>query len=616
MNSLIYLSILLLGMASNIAYASTNFTIYPRTTVSLDGEWKIIVDPYENGYYNYRYEPFDEQKVPPTNAFFTNSKMQNPSDLIEYDFDSAQSLQVPGDWNTQTPSLYYYEGSVWYRKLFDAPAHRKKERIFIYFGAANYRADVYLNGKKLGVHVGGFTPFYYEVTDKLLNKGNALIVKVDNKRHAEAVPTLNTDWWNYGGITRSVQLAVVPEQFIRDYHLELSTLEGMTLTGEIWVEGASAGKKVQLQIPELGIKQTLTTNDQGTARVKTPLPKAKVKLWSPDNPKRYKIIVKNGADSITDHIGLRTIETRGKQLLLNGKPIFLRGISIHEEYSAHGGGRVRNVREAQQLLLWAKELGCNFVRLAHYPHNEDMVQLADSMGLMVWSEIPVYWTIQWNNESTYQLAEQQLTSMVERDRNRAAVIIWSLANETPVSGARNRFLSRLASKTRTLDPTRLLSAAMEKHYLDNDPKIAVVEDPLAELVDLVSFNEYIGWYDGLPDKATSVTWQIPYDKPVFISEFGGGARYGYHGAADTRWTEEFQEELYRKTLSMLEKIDGYAGVSPWILADFRSPRRLLSGIQNEYNRKGLYSEKGEKKKAFFVLQEYYRKKMTANQVNQ
>ena len=600
------------GFVSATAAASSNFAIYPRASHSLDGEWKIIVDPYENGYYNYRYEPFDQQSPVSTNAFFTDSKMQTPGDLIEYDFDKAKSLQVPGDWNTQDQKLYYYEGSVWYRKLFDAPKHTKNERVFLYFGAVNYRADVYLNGKKLGVHLGGFTPFYYEITGKLAPTKNSLILKVDNKRFADAVPTLNTDWWNYGGITRSVQVAVVPKTFIRDFNLQLSSLSEKKLTGQIQVDGAKGGEKVQLHIPELNIKKMVEADAQGIAKVDLAL--GNIELWSPENPKRYEVTLRVGKDKITDQIGLRTISTQGKQLLLNGKPVFLRGISIHEEYSAEGGGRVRNARDAQQLLTWAKELGCNFVRLAHYPHNEDMVRLAESMGLMVWSEIPVYWTIQWSNESTYQLAEQQLTAMIERDHNRAAVIIWSLANETPVSDVRNRFLSRLAAKARSLDSTRLLSAAMEKHYRDNAPNIAVVEDPLADMVDLVSFNQYIGWYDGLPAKANEVQWEIPYDKPVFISEFGGGARYGHRGDANQRWTEEYQEDLFRRTLAMLDKIDGYVGVSPWILADFRSPRRLLTGIQDEYNRKGVYSEKGEKKKAFFVLQNYYQHKASADKL--
>lgn len=584
---------------------------YTRAATSLNGEWKIIVDPYENGYYNYRYEPFDQQENPSVNAFFTDSKPKTPADLIEYDFDKADTLHVPGDWNTQKEKLYYYEDSVWYRKTFDAPTAKKSDRQFIYFGAVNYRADVYLNGKKLGVHVGGFTPFHYEVTGKLKNKGNSLIVKVDNKRHADAVPTLNTDWWNYGGITREVKLINVPNTFIRDYKIALTSLEQKIVSGSVLLDGAKGGEKIQLRLPELNIHQTLIADKNGSAQFSFAVPGAQ--FWSPENPKLYALHISSDSDKLTDTIGLRTIATKGKQVLLNGKPLFLRGISVHEEYSADGGGRVSNAKEAQTLLGWAKGLNANFVRLAHYPHNEDMVRLADQMGLLVWSEIPVYWTINWKNEETYKNAEAQLSAMIERDKNRAAVIIWSLANETPVSEARNQFLGRLAKKARALDNTRLLSAAMEKHYRSDNPMIAVVEDPLAEIVDMVSFNQYIGWYDGLPEKADKVAWEINYNKPVFISEFGGGAKQGYHGDVNAIFTEEFQENLYKKSLGMLDKIDGFVGTSPWILADFRSPRRLLDGIQDDFNRKGVYSNEGVKKKAFYVLKDFYDKKEKQSQ---
>ncbi len=579
---------------------------YTRDAVSLNGEWKIIVDPYENGYYNYRYEPFDKSENPPANAFYTDSKQKNPSELIEYDFDKALTLQVPGDWNTQKEKLYYYEGSVWYRKKFDALDAHKNDRVILYFGAANYRSDVYLNGKKIGTHVGGFTPFHYEITGKLKAKNNSLIIKVDNKRHADAVPTLNTDWWNYGGITRDVKLLTVPKTFIRDYSLALTSVDNKIITGKVLVDGATFGQKVSLKIPELNIKHSLKTDANGIANFTIPVPNAQ--LWSPESPKRYAVEISSANDVLTDKVGFRTISTQGKKLLLNGKPVFLRGISIHEEYSADGGGRVNHAAEAKILLGWAKDLNCNFVRLAHYPHNEDMVRIADEMGLLVWSEIPVYWTINWKNEETYQNAEAQLTAMIERDKNRAAVIIWSLANETPVSDARNQFLARLVAKARSLDNTRLLSAAMEKHYRDDNPNIAVVQDPLADLVDMVSFNQYIGWYDGLPEKADRVTWEINYNKPVFVSEFGGSAKQGLHGDVNSIFTEEFQENLYIKTLNMIDKIDGFVGTSPWILADFRSPRRLLNGTQDEYNRKGVLSNEGVKKKSFFVLQKFYRSK--------
>ncbi len=598
--------LLLLGACAPALAAEPPMQVYTRATHSLDGEWKVIVDPYENGYYNYRYQPFDQQADPPKGAYFRDARPDSPTDLVEYDFDRAASLQVPGDWNTQDPKLYYYEGSVWYRKKFDAPARTPTDRVFLEFGAVNYRADVYLNGRKLGVHEGGFTPFRFEVTDRLEDRGNSLVLKVDNKRRADGVPTLNTDWWNYGGITRPVGLVVVPAVFVRDYRLALVSPDEREVAGSVQLDGARGGEPVSVALPELGVRETVRADADGRAAFRFRVPDAR--LWSPEHPQLYRLEIASGADTLVDRVGLRTIGTRGRQLLLNGEPLFLRGISIHEEYSADGGGRVRDAAQARQLLEWAKSLDANFVRLAHYPHNEHMARLADEMGLLVWSEIPVYWTIDWGNEGTYRNAEAQLEAMIGRDINRASVIVWSLANETPVSEARNRFLSRLAARARALDGSRLLSAAMEKHYRDDDPEVAVVEDPLAELVDLVSFNQYIGWYDGSTAKIDRVRWEIPYDKPVFVSEFGADAKHGLHGDPGAIWTEEYQADLYRRTLRMLDGIEGFAGTSPWILADFRSPRRPLAGVQDGYNRKGLLSEKGEPKQAFFVLRDYYRRK--------
>ncbi|MFA6541799.1 MAG: glycoside hydrolase family 2 TIM barrel-domain containing protein, partial [Bacteroidota bacterium] len=240
--------------------------------------------------------------------------------------------------------------------------------------------------------------------------------------------------------------------------------------------------------------------------------------------------------------------------------------------------------------------------------NEHMARLADSMGILVWEEIPVYWTISWGNEGTYRNAENQLTAMINRDKNRASVIIWSMANETPASPARNKFLSNLAAAARKLDPTRLISAALELTGYSGNPSIKTISDPFADSVDVLSFNQYIGWYDGTPEKCKTIDWKITQNKPVIISEFGADAKYGMHGDSLTRWTEEYQDYLYRETLTMLGRIPQLQGMSPWILVDFRSPRRTLPGIQDGWNRKGLISDTGEKKKAFFVLQKFYNDK--------
>jgi beta-glucuronidase len=431
-------------------------------------------------------------------------------------------------------------------------------------------------------------------------------VKVDDKRAKDAVPTLNMDWFNYGGITRDVKLVTTPEKFIAEHRIWLESESSLSITGCVKIAGAAAGEMVELMLPELQVQVSAKTDDAGLARFHF-MPH-KISLWSPNNPKLYTVHINYEGDSVEEEVGFRTVRTQGRQILLNGKPIFLRGISVHEEFPLAGGGRVNSPAKAKQLLLWAKELNCNFVRLAHYPHNEAMTRLADQIGLLVWSEIPVYWTINWTNEATFQNAEQQLTDEFNRDSNRASIIIWSLGNETPVSPERTDFFKRLAARARELDSTRLLSAAMERHFQKDDPDLNVVEDPLAEAVDVVAFNEYIGWYDGLPEKCSRVRWQIPYDKPVFISEFGGDAKQGLHGDKSERWTEEFQTELYRQTLPMLGKIDGLAGFSPWILVDFRSPKRVLPGVQDGFNRKGLISSNGKKKQAFFILQDYYRQR--------
>ena len=570
-----------------------------RQTISLNGDWHYLVDVQEEGYYDYRMKPMNH-------GFMLNAKPQKPEDLIEYDFDAAPTMHVPGDWNTQDERLFFYEGTVWLQRYFDYQPIAGR-RALLYFGAVNYECHVYVNGKKAGHHIGGFTPFNFDVTDLLHEGRNFVVVKVDNKRSASAVPTQIFDWWNYGGITRDVLLLSVAPTYIENYSLQLDkALKGKKrqLNFSLQLNNKEGGHEVTLRIPELKIQQKLTTDANGSISSSLFTLRSSLKLWSPETPKLYQVEIEMDGETLKDVIGFRTIETRGKQILLNGEPIFLKGISIHEE-KPNGGGRANSVEDAKTLLTWAKELGCNYVRLAHYPHNEYMVREAERMGIMVWSEIPCYWTIDWTNEATYQNAQQQLHDMIARDHNRTNIIIWSIANETPHSAERDQFLGRLARYARSQDSTRLISMAMEVTSASNF--VNRLQDNMHELVDVVSFNQYIGWYRDVND-AAKMQWDIPYDKPVIISEFGGGAKYGLHGPKNQRWTEEFQENLYRENIAMLEKIDGLAGTTPWILKDFRSPRRVLTGIQDYYNRKGLVSDRGERKKAWYVLHDWYKVK--------
>ncbi|HXA00783.1 MAG TPA: glycoside hydrolase family 2 TIM barrel-domain containing protein [Cytophagaceae bacterium] len=596
MKKIIIVLIVLLDSFSNLVaqhYADLMTNAQSRSNVNLNGKWNIIIDPYENGFYNYRFEENP-------NGYFKNDKPKDNTELIEYSFENHNWLYVPGDWNSQRDKLELYEGTIWYKTSFDLTKTKADNRLFLYFGAANYESYVYLNGEKLGKHTGGFTPFQFEITDKVTEKENFVVVKVDNKRYKDAVPTVNTDWWNYGGITRDVKVLEVPKTYIKDYFIQLKKNSVNEITGFVKLDGASSSEKIKIEIPEAGISTEIMTDQNGVALLNL---KAKFKLWSPEDPKLYQVVISTETDKVEEAIGFRSIETEGQNILLNKKPIFLKGICIHEEVPSDAR-RAYSMEDARLLLTWAKEMGCNYVRLAHYPHNENMTRLADQMGLMVWSEIPVYWTIQWENQTTFENAKNQLTEMITRDKNRASIILWSMANETPVKDARTAFLKNLVDITRELDNTRLVTAALEVHNETGDTKI--LDDPLGQYLDVLGCNEYIGWYgDKKPADCESYTWKTIYNKPLVISELGADCLFGLHGDKSKRFNEEYQEDFYIHQINMLKKITFLRGVSPWILADFRSPRRPLPYIQDFWNRKGLISEKGEKKKAYFILKKYY-----------
>ena len=571
--------------------------IYGRTHQSLNGRWSYIIDPYETGYYDYRRKPFDASESG-KGGFYDDRKPKDKTDWVEYDYDRAPTMKVPGDWNSQAEKLQLYEGTIWLRQVFQADPKPGRHYV-LSFGAVNYEAHVYLNGKKLGMHKGGFTPFQFEVSGKL-NKGrNVVVVKADNTRHPDEIPTVNTDWWNYGGITRDVLLAELPASYIADYKVQLAKGDARRIQGYVQMGGELKAQTVTLAIPEAGIKTTVRTDAGGRAAID--IPAGKLEVWSPEHPRLYAVELGAGEDKVRDRIGFRTIVTRGQDILLNGKSVFLRGISVHDENPLIPG-RLRGQGDMRMLLQWAKDMNCNYVRLAHYPHSEEMIRLADEMGLMVWAEVPVYWTIAWDNPATYANASAQLTDLIVRDKNRASVVIWSVGNETPISAPRNAFMGRLAGTARALDDTRLVAAALEIHRKGNE---ITVEDPLADQIDLVSFNEYAGWYWASNAEMLNYRFNIKYDKPVMITEFGADALGGYHADADTRWSEEYQDTLYKNQFKMLAGIPGLRGLTPWILVDFRSPRRQHPYFQDGWNRKGLISDDGKKKQAFWTMKAYY-----------
>lgn len=550
-----------------------------RTRESLNGQWHYAVDPYDTclrqKWFLERYCDENGYSLP-----------------LDYSFDEWPTMQLPACWNTVDREYRLYDGSMVYTRKFSC-VRNEDERILLKVGAANYLCRVFLNKEYVGMHRGGSTPAYWDITS-LVREQNRIILVVDSTRRAEQVPTENTDWFNYGGVYREIELLRVPNIHIKNFQIALvpdDTYQNIRVNVEL-SEKISATATFTIQ--ELRVHTEIPV-ENGTGTVTLT---AKPELWSPENPKLYQVELSCLNDCVCDHIGFRQIKVEREKILLNGKPIFLRGISCHEE-SVENGKALTEEERIENILL-AKELGCNFMRIAHYPHHESMAKLADKYGMLLWEEIPVYWAIRFEREATYADARNQLQELIRRDWNRASVIIWSVGNENADTDERLKFMSGLADCAHELDNTRLVSAAC---LVDSEKN--VIADRLIGSLDVIGINEYCGWYTPDFEKLPQLLENSHPDKPVVITEFGADALPGHHGTATDKGTEECQAEVYKRQIETLRRIDYVKGMTPWILYDFRCPRRTHI-LQKYYNRKGLCSaDKMYKKPAFYILQKFY-----------
>lgn len=582
--SFLFIFILMEGLNGQTAMINTQ----SRHLTSLNGQWKVIPDPAGGG---------DWKQV------WLEKQPQKKTDFFEYSFEGGPLFRVPGDFNSQMPELTFFEGTVWYKKEFDY-AIQDKKRVFLYFGAVNYAADVYLNGEKTGSHEGGFTPFQFEITGKIRPGKNTVIVRVNNQRVKNGLPGLGYDWLNYGGITREVELIETSNTYIEDYSIQLKKGSLNTVLGWIQLNGKITEENVQIKIPGLNLLYKTRTNKEGLAKIEF---SSAFKLWSPENPRRYKVIIESENDIVVDTIGFRSIEVKGNKVLLNGKQIFLKAVNIHEE-QPFKGARAYSMEDAMILLNAAKDLGCNLVRLAHYPHSENMINEAEKMGIMVWSELPVYQHIEFADSTVPRKMELMLKEMIRRDRNRCSIITWSLSNETyPGTPYRNKVLIELTQKCKEIDSARMITHVVNSQRYERNTFTAW--DTLYHYADFISINEYVGWYSAWQGMPSEVKWDfVCPDKPVFISEFGGEALYGNNsGPADEAayWTEGYQAKIYADQIEMFNTVPNLCGVCPWLLFDYRSLGRMHPVYQKGYNRKGLLSDKGDKKKAWYIMKEYY-----------
>ena len=583
------LTVLMLALYSQLAISQELISnVYGREVQSLNGKWGAIIDLYDQG-----------RRM----GIANNRKPQKNTDFFEYSFDNGLRLNVPSDWNSQLPELKYYEGTVWYGRYLDIHPPTDK-RLFLYFSAVSYRCRVYLNGKLIGSHEGGFTPFQIEVTSLLQSGQNFLAVEVNNTRTKDAIPAMSYDWWNYGGITRDVLLVSTPQTFIKDYFIQLDKRSSTQVNASVQLSESKAGVPVRIAIPELKINQALNTDSEGKVRLSFPV--RKLERWSPEQPKLYKVIVSSDTDRVEEQIGFRNIYVKGTDIYLNDKPVFLKSIAFHEEIPQRKG-RAFSEADATMLLSEAKALGCNMIRLAHYPQNEYIVRMAEKMGFMLWEEIPIWQGIDFGNEETKLKAGNMIKEMVMRDKNRCALTFWGVANETQPSPARNAFLKHLIDCCKQIDITRLITAAFDLVQYNKETGLFEMNDSFIDELDVVAINKYMGWYHRWPVTPDKAIWNVAPNHPLIISEFGGEAVYGQSGDEEvaSSWSEEYQAKLYHDNLTMFRNIPNLRGISPWILFDFRSPFRFHPTNQQDWNRKGLVSDQGFRKKAWYIIHEYY-----------
>ncbi len=547
-----------------------------RDRISLNGAWHFTRDLFDEGLRQGWYR--DDLAGP--------KHWPTPRD---HEVWAAETVTVPGCWTTQRPEWRYFEGAAWYARRFvwDDAAPRLVLRV----GAAAYGARVFLNGHHVGSHLGASTPFFAELTAFVRPGENHLLIQVDNRRAADRVPMHHFDWFNDGGLYRDVDLLALPRVFLRQAAIWFS---GGMIRLRLGLSDPESGM-ARLEIPALGITVDVAVQD-GAGEAAIP---ADPERWSPEAPVLHEVVVRFGADSVTERVGFREIKVSGTQILLNGVPLFLRGVCIHEDDAILG--RATNEADLRRRFGHLRELGCNFARLAHYPHHERVAEIADEQGVMLWAEIPVYWAIDFANPATFADAENQLLELIGRDINRASVVMWGVGNENADTDARYDFMSRLAGAARAADPSRLIAAAC----LINRETFQIA-DRLAAHLDVIGLNEYFGWYEPGFEGLDRLLANSRPNRPVVISETGADAVAGRRGAHTELFTEECQSSILDDQLSIVTKASYVRGFCPWLLYDFRSERRQTP-LQGGWNRKGLIAgDKATRKMAFKLLARRYR----------
>ncbi len=551
----------------------------------------------------------------------------------------TRQIAVPGSWNDQFTDLHNYLSAAWYETTTFVPLSWRGQEIYVRVGSAVYQAKMWMNGKEIGMHEGGFVPFAFNITDEVKwNAENRIVIRVENELNATRVPlggskagamssqnypNTNYDFFPFAGLNRSVKLFSVPKRHIQDVKVT-TRFKGATGYIDVKVSAVNmASGKISVTDGKQRIQKDIQWKDgEGAVTITVP----NVKLWSPQTPDLYQVEVsatdgKGLQDRYSLMTGVRTISYNDKQLLLNGKPLKLRGFGRHEDFAVFGRGTANPVAVKDfELMKWT---GANSFRTSHYPYSEEQYDLADREGFLVIDEIPAVGLYFFDDSTDIaarkKVCERYLEEMQTRDKNHPCVIIWSVANEpspkslgshgqkTGNEAEENRiaedFLGALIRQAKAYDSTRLASF------------VGVMGGPAEwlSLSDIIMINRYYGWYTNVGSFDTGMKYlsmeldkiHATYPKPIVITEFGADAISGVHSTDDDLFSEDFQTKVIRNTLGVLDSKDFVSGEMVWNLADFRTSQSIIRMAGMNY--KGVFTWDRKPKQVATVLREMWKK---------
>ena len=535
----------------------------------------------------------------------------------EKPLEDSMEMPVPASYNdiTTDRTIRDHVGWVWYERIFYIPSDWLDKRLVLRFGSVTHHAVAYINGKEFTRHKGGFLPFEAELNEYINPGQNRVTVAVSNMLDNTCLPfgaihdatpesyvtgdkiqEIHFDFFNYSGIHRPVKIYTTPKAYIKDITVvtDIADKDGV-IDYEVQIEGAAEAVCVTL-IDEAGVVVSEKHERSGRITVKD------AHFWDVRKAYLYQLDIRIDEDHYTLPVGIRTIQVTEKQLLLNGKPIYLKGFGKHEDSDIRGKGldEALNVRDFE-LLKW---IGANSFRTSHYPYSEEIMQMADRQGFLVIDEVPavgmraIGFEIGNITDDTLKHHKDVLSELYQRDKNHPCVIMWSVANEcAAIYEEAIGYFTEVANHIRSLDSTRPVVHVTAEQLRD---------DKVTHLFDAVCINRYYSWYEDLakldsiyPKLTTSLrAWHERFRKPIIVTEYGTDAIAGLHKLPEVIFSEEYQIEYYKENNRAIDDCDFVVGEHLWAFADFMTDFNLK---RFDGNKKGIFTRQRQPKSVAFAI---------------